>query len=34
MTAVEAMINEFQKELEVSTQIGNEDKIRMIKHIT
>jgi hypothetical protein len=33
MTAVEAMINEFQKELEVSTQIGNEDKIRMIKHL-
>jgi hypothetical protein len=33
MTAVEAMINEFQKELEVSIQIGNTDKIRMIKHL-
>lgn len=33
MTAVEAMIKEFQKELEVSTQIGNEDKIRTIKHL-
>ena len=33
MTTVEAMIKEFQKELEVSTQIGNEDKIRMIKHL-
>lgn len=33
MTAVEAMINEFNKELEVATQIGNTDKIRTIKHL-
>ena len=33
MTAVETMINEFNKELEVSIQIGNTDKIRMIKHL-
>jgi hypothetical protein len=31
-TAIQELIQEFNKELEVSTQIGNEDKIRTIKH--
>jgi hypothetical protein len=32
-TAIQEIIQEFNKELEVSTQIGNEDKIRIIKHL-
>jgi hypothetical protein len=32
-TAIQELIQEFNKELEVSTQIGNEDKIRTIKHL-
>ena len=33
MSAIETMISEFHKELEVVIQIGNEDKIRIIKHL-
>ena len=33
MTAVTQMMNEFNKELEVAEAIGNEDKIRTIKHL-
>ena len=32
-TVVTQMINEFNKELEVAKAIGNEDKIRTIKHL-
>jgi len=32
-TAIQELIQEFNKELEVSTQIGNEDKIRITKHL-
>ena len=32
-TAVQEMISEFSEELEVANQIGNEDKIRIIKHL-
>ena len=32
-TAVETIISEFNKELEVAIQIGNESKIRIIKHL-
>jgi hypothetical protein len=32
-TAIQEMINEFNKELNVATQIGNEDKIRITKHL-
>jgi hypothetical protein len=32
-TAIQEMINEFTKELNVATQIGNEDKIRITKHL-
>ena len=33
MTAVEQMIDEFNEELKVAIEIGNEDKIRIIKHL-
>jgi hypothetical protein len=32
-TAIQEMINEFNKELNVATQIGNEDKIRITKYL-
>ncbi len=32
-TSVTQMIDEFNKELEVAKAIGNEDKIRTIKHL-
>jgi alanine-alpha-ketoisovalerate/valine-pyruvate aminotransferase len=32
-TAISEMIQEFNKELQVATQIGNKDKIRTIKHL-
>ena len=32
-TAIQELIQEFNKELKVATQIGNEDKIRTIKHL-
>ena len=33
MTALEQMIDEFNEELKVAIEIGNEDKIRIIKHL-
>ena len=33
MTAVEQMIDEFNEELKVAIEIGNKDKIRIIKHL-
>jgi hypothetical protein len=33
MTPVEQMIDEFNEELKVAIEIGNEDKIRIIKHL-
>ena len=33
MTAVEQIIEEFNEELKVAIEIGNEDKIRIIKHL-
>jgi hypothetical protein len=33
MTAVEQMVNEFHEELKVAIEIGNEDQIRIIKHL-
>ena len=33
MTAVEQMIDEFNEELKVAIEIGNEDKIRTIKYL-
>ena len=33
MTAVEQLIDEFNEELKVAIEIGNEDKIRIIKHL-
>jgi hypothetical protein len=32
-TAISEMIQEFNKELEVAIEIGNKDKIKMIKHL-
>jgi hypothetical protein len=32
-TAISEMIQEFNKELQVAIEIGNEDKIRIVKHL-
>jgi hypothetical protein len=32
-TAIQELLQEFNKELKVATEIGNEDKIRTIKHL-
>jgi hypothetical protein len=32
-TAVEQLIDEFHEELKVANEIGNKDKIRIIKHL-
>lgn len=33
-TVLSKIINEFDKELKVAIEIGNKDKIRIIKHLT